>query len=93
MLAPKKRFQAQFPEVSGAIADIMASRDFHQAAETALLQVVMDAQSTVDPVIAAAGYHRIMGAKAAIDQLLAIASPPTVPGRQLSSGQLDHTLK
>jgi hypothetical protein len=93
MLTPKKRFQSQFPQVTGAIADIMASRDFHQAAETALLQIVMDAQPTIDPVIAAAAFQRIMGARAAIEQLLAIASPPTVPARQVPTGQLDHTLK
>ena len=90
MLAPKKRFQTAYPEITKAIADVMAGGDFQQAAESALLELVAELPNTSDPVIAAGCYHRIMGARQYLDQLLSITKPPSLPGRRQLSGTLNH---
>jgi hypothetical protein len=90
MLAPKRRFQSAYPEITKAIADVMVSGDFQQAAESALLELVAELPNTTDPLVAAGCYHRIMGARQYLEQLLSIAKPPGVPGRRQLSGTLNY---
>lgn len=90
MLAPKARFQSAYPEIVKAIADVTANEDFQHASEAALLELVASLPNTSDPVIAASCYHRILGARQYLDQLLSITKPSTAPGRPEPSGTLNH---
>lgn len=91
MLTPKRRFIAAYPEFAKVIAEVTASNDFQTAAEAALLQLISELPATTDPVIAAACYHRVMGARQMLDQLLTVANPAALPKREASSSTLNQT--
>jgi len=53
-------------------ASMMAGCGFRYATDVALLQVIHDLTNTVDPVEAAAAYHRVMGAREYLKKLLTL---------------------
>ena len=62
---------------------------FYQGSRLALLQVVAEMSDVTDPVLAAAAYHRIMGARKFLDLLHSIATP-VKPLEGRSSPGLDY---
>lgn len=90
MLAPKRRLISTHPEIVKVVAEVTASDFFQTASEVALLQLVTELPATTDPVIAAACYHRIMGARQMLDQLLTVANPSALPKREPSSTNLNQ---
>lgn len=92
MLTPKRTFQQTAADLK-KIAELTATNEFQEAAAAALLELIVQSTPTLDPVEAAAGYQRIMGAKAVLNTLMGIANPPTLPPTGRVSGQLDHNAK
>jgi hypothetical protein len=56
--------------------DLVVSPGFQEALRASLLQMVYDEGAPSDPVIAAASWHRIAGARAILHILLNLAEPP-----------------
>jgi hypothetical protein len=61
---------------SKAHIDLVVSPGFQEALRASLLQMVYDEGAPSDPVIAAASWHRIAGARALIHVLMNLAEPP-----------------
>jgi hypothetical protein len=78
--SPKIRFQA-YKEATQRHLDLTASDGFIEAVDYALLQFVAAAPNPNNQEEAAAGYHRILGARDFIRTLftLADATPPSKP--------------
>lgn len=73
-LSPKKEFQrTPFAKLH---AELVLSEGFTAAVNAALNQMVMDEGVTPDPVVAAASFHRICGARAFAHTLLNLSEPP-----------------
>jgi hypothetical protein len=90
-LTPKKDFQGK-KQFADAHRELVVSTPFREALHAALIDQVMDLRDTHDPVVAAAEYQRIMGARGFIVHLLNIAeipkTPPTTP-----TANLDHSIR
>ena len=87
-LNPKTRFQAQ-DALAKQHLDISASEAFQRAAESALLQMVMEIPSPKDQEQAAANWYAMAGARAYVNLLLNIAEKPQPPAKT-STHNLDH---
>lgn len=88
-LTPKKSFLAAdaFVKAHQAVVDTPA---FRVAAEAALLQMLVELPDTTDPTVSLACYHRLVGARQYLNQLLAIADKAKPLERPISPGNLDH---
>ena len=90
-LTPKKDFQVK-KQFADAHRELVVSTQFREALNAALIDQVMDLRDTHDPVVAAAEYQRIMGAREFIQSLLNIAEMPKSPPAPLPTN-LDHQIK
>lgn len=70
--------------------EVVDSLEFLTAAQAALLQCVMEMTDVTDPVMAAAGYHRIIGARQYLNQLLTIGNKTKPVEKPIPTGQLNH---
>ena len=90
-LTPKKDFIAK-KQFADAHRELVVSTQFRESLNAALIDQVMDLRDTHDPVVAAAEYQRMMGARDFITHLLNIAemskTPPTTP-----PANLDHSVR
>lgn len=89
-LTPKKDFIAK-KQFADAHRDLVVSTQFREALHAALIDYVMNLDNTTDDtLVAAAEYHRLMGARDFIEHLLNIAempkTPPTPPPTNLNHG-------
>lgn len=82
-LSPKKDFRKG--PWAKAHAELCASQTFQTAVQTALVQMVYEEGSPVEPIIATASWHRIAGARAFINVLLNLAETP--PDRKIEPNQ------
>jgi hypothetical protein len=73
--SPKVRFLEQKPFVTSH-QDVVLSAPFLAAADAALLQLISDLPDTTDPTMAAAAYHRILGARQYLRMLETVADSP-----------------
>jgi len=87
--SPKTVFVAN-PDLVKAHLNLVDSVEFQAAVNATILQILSNLSDTSDPVVAAAGYHRIMGARQFASLILTIADKPKAPEGSLSSGQLNH---
>lgn len=90
-LTPKKDFQGK-KQFADAHRELVVSTPFREALHAALIDQVMDLRDTHDPVVAAAEYQRIVGARDFIAHLLNIAEMPKSPPTPLPTN-LDHRTK
>ncbi len=90
-LTPRAKFQANVTQ-SRAHQDLVVSEGFRTACESALLEQILGMPNVVDPIEAAAAYHRIQGATEFIRHLMSLAETPKPPLRPPSSN-LDHNLR
>jgi len=90
-LNPKKEFQGD-KKLADRIGELMLSVDFRQAIHAALIEQVLAAPATTDPVISAAHYQQILGARTFILQLLNIAEQSKAVPQPLPTN-LDHNIK
>lgn len=87
-MTPKQQLLAD-KTLADAFLTTVDSVGFTQASQLALLEVVAGMTDTTDPVIAAAAYHRIMGARKFLDLLHTIAIPGKPPAPKPAAG-LDY---
>jgi len=87
-LNPKTRFQQQ-EDLAKRHLDVTASESFLRAAESALLQLIMDMGTPKNNDEAAANWYAVAGAKKYMELLLNLAEKPVPPSR-ISTHNLDH---
>jgi len=90
-LQPKKDFQGD-KLLADRVGEAMLSADFRKAIHAALMEQVLAAPATTDPVQSAAHYQQILGARAFVLQLLNIAEQTKAVPQPLPTN-LDHTIK
>ena len=90
MFTPKKRFLSSSPDVAKYFAELAASSMFQEAAEVALVQLVADQPDTSDPVMAAACWQRVTGARAYLNLLLHIGTPAITPTPPKSTSAMNY---
>jgi hypothetical protein len=87
--SPRGRLAAS-KESADAVGSVIAQPGFRLGADATLLQMLHEAPETTDPVVAAAAYHRLIGARqflAAFSVIHVAAAPVT---RQPAIPPLDH---
>lgn len=89
-LTPKKSLVENDP-LAKRLCEILDSSDVQIGGQAALLQSLMELPETTDPVVAAAAYHRIVGARQFLNQLLSIAEKAKPMQKPAFSFNLDHT--
>lgn len=87
MITPKKTFQEDGKAVK-QFQEIADSRLVVSVCKDTLLQFVLDTPDVTDPVLAIGHYHRIMGAKHAIQSLLGMAEVKKPEPNRQSVGNL-----
>lgn len=87
--SPKQHFLVNSSAVK-AHQETVDSAEFLVAAQASLLQLVVNLPDTTDPTIAAAAYHRIVGARQYLNQIISIADKTKPPEVVVPLGQLDH---
>lgn len=92
MWSPKARYLKDAASSVKAHADLVDQVIFQEGAEIAMLQMIAEMSDTTDPVIAAAGYHRIMGARTFLSHLYNVSRPSAPPPPKQKAGNLDHTV-
>lgn len=90
-LTPKKDFQGK-KQFADAHRDLVMSAQFRESLQAALLDMIVAMPDTFDPVLAAAQYHSIMGAREFISHILNIAEQTKTPPTPLTTN-LDHQVK
>jgi len=90
-LTPKKDFQGK-KQFADAHRELVVSIPFREALHAALIDQVMSMSASSDPVVAAASYHRIIGARDFIHCLLNVAEQTKSPPTPLPTN-LDHGIK
>jgi hypothetical protein len=90
-LTPKKELQAN-KALTDRLGELMMSGEFRLAVHAALIEQVLAAPATTDPVISAAHDQQILGARAFILQLLNIAEQTKAVPQPLPTN-LDHGVK
>jgi hypothetical protein len=80
-LTPRLRFQEN-KEYTTFHKELVVSDRFRAAAEASLLQTILAQPETDDPVVSAANWHRLEGARAFLKTLLNVAeSSRTLPDK------------
>lgn len=90
-LTPKKSFQEK-KQFADAHRELVLSTPFRESLHAALLDQIMAMPGTLDPVVAAASYHSIMGAREFIGHLLNLAEQTKSPPTPLPTN-LDHAVR
>jgi len=90
-LTPKKDFQGK-KQFADAHRDQVVSTPFREALHAALLDHVLSMPATSDPIVAAAAYQQIVGAREYITHLLNLAEMSKTPPTPLPTN-LDHSIK
>lgn len=86
-MTPKQRLLDDKSLVDSVLS-MTGSTTFERAIDATLLQAVYDMGDTTDPVLAAAAYHRIIGARAFLQKLRTIADQRRTPPRPTSRDNL-----
>ena len=68
---------------------LVVGQTFDTVSKLSLLQLLDETPDTTDPVVAAAAYHRLMGARSYLRMLVTIAEPVTQPPVSVT-GNLNH---
>ena len=79
-LKPKASFQKT--PFAKSLEALVLDEGFRNACQQSLCQVIEEIASTDDPVQAAANWHRIEGARKAIDTLLNLSEIPKPPEKR-----------
>lgn len=77
-MTPKQRLLAN-KTLALAHQNIVDSLVFRECADLAMLAVVSDLPDTTDPAMAAAAYHRVMGARAFLRGFTSMSTETIVP--------------
>jgi hypothetical protein len=89
-MTPKSKFLSDESELAKKWLDVSDSSLFARASEVALLQMIENAEDTHDITKAAAFYHELIGARAALRTLRNLAVKPNVtrpqPDYELTGG-------
>jgi len=88
MLTPKAKFLT-LKDLVNRHLDTVMSESFQRASDTALLQFLLESPTTTDPVVAAANYHRIIGARDFLEKLHKIAEV-SEPLKPIETSRLNH---
>lgn len=91
MWDPKKRFLETNPGGVKVHADMVDHAVFKEAAEVALLDLVMSLPDAPNPVEAAAYYQQIVGARSYLKRLYGVSKPAQPPPVRQVWDNLDHT--
>lgn len=90
-ITPKSRF-CEDKKRAQAHRELVVSTNFLSASEAALLTMIDDMAESTDPVVAIAGYHRIVGARQYMKKLAGLAEE-VKPAPRGDSYNLNHNLK